>query len=194
MRRPRTKGGQPRRVVRLIESHRHHKLRHAGREPLRQRADATVVHDRRTMRLRVPRAKEGRGQVHRGGGHRMRLLEHTGRQAERMPDQHRAARLVQLTQAVVGHLEPCCHLPEHQAEPAARVPDIGVPRHGVEVFRRGGGIKLQPRLVHHAFERGTRGDHHVVTTGLERTADADERMDVAARSHRGHDETHRARS
>jgi hypothetical protein len=33
-----------------------------------------------------------------------------------------------------------------------------------------------------------------VTTGLERTADADERMDVAARSHRGHDETHRARS
>jgi len=123
----------------------------------------------------------------------MYLLEDARRETERVSNEDGAARLMEPLEALVRGSQFGDDRFEHQLQPTPRVPDIRVSRDRVVLFDRGRLVKHQPCLPHDVGEGPRGGDDHLMSASLERATDADERVDISARTDGGHDETHQCK-
>ena len=107
-----------------------------------------------------------------------------------MTDQHCSSRFVYLLQSRIGKLQPRCHQAHDDLEAAPWVPEVRMVCRGFVLLGREHALKTQSGAARNVFKGSTRHHHDVVTAGPQGAADADEWMNVAARSNGSQDEAH----
>ena len=120
----------------------------------------------------------------------VRLLEHAGEEAERMANQNGPG-LVEPLDAGIAFPQPGGRRAEDDLQPAPRMPEIGILRDAIELLVRGVCMEGETGAANHLAERLGRRHDDLVTSRLELTADADERVDVAGGTDRSHNEVHK---
>jgi hypothetical protein len=99
-------------------------------------------------------------------------------------------RLVFVGNQFVGRLEPLSDFAHHLAESLAGMPQIGIARDAIEFLGGNRRPKIESRADHRLLERAGRQDANVMTSLAKAPSDPNVRMNVAARTHWCHQETH----